>query len=90
MILFYRKAAYERNLLIFATIKRCLITWNPQTYFIAKFNENFIKKLHQKSGKDIGDIQKAVQLINALRKDYYQCVEEDLININNAIEKITN
>ena len=53
-------------------------------------DENFIKKLHQKSGKDIGDIQKAVQLINALRKDYYQCVEEDLININNAIEKITN
>lgn len=53
-------------------------------------DEKFIKKLHQKSGKDINDIQKAVQLINALRKDYYQCVEEDLININNAIEKITN
>lgn len=53
-------------------------------------DENFIKKLHQKSGKDLVDIQKAVQLINALRKDYYQSVEEDLININNAIEKITN
>lgn len=52
-------------------------------------DDNFIKKLHQKSGKDLQDIEKVVRLINYQRKSYNQSIEEDLIEINNAIEKIT-
>ena len=53
-------------------------------------DDNFIKKLQQKSGKNIEDIEKVVRLINYQRKSYNQSIEEDLIEINNAIEKITN
>ena len=53
-------------------------------------DDNFIKKLHQKSGKNLEDIEKVVRLINYQRKSYNQSIEEDLIEINNAIEKITN
>lgn len=53
-------------------------------------DEKFIRKLHQKSGKNLEDIKKVVELINTLRQNYYQSIENDLININNAIEKITN
>ena len=52
-------------------------------------DENFVKKLHQKSGKNIDDIEKVVRLINYQRKNYNLSIEEDLIEINNAIEKIT-
>ncbi len=52
-------------------------------------DDNFVKKLHQKSGKPIEDIEKVVRLINYQRKSYNQSIEEDLIEINNAIEKIT-
>ena len=52
-------------------------------------DDNFIKKLHQKSGKKLEDIEKVVRLINYQRKSYNQSIEEDLIEINNAIEKIT-
>ncbi|MES2748469.1 MAG: DUF4350 domain-containing protein [Bacteroidota bacterium] len=52
-------------------------------------DENFVKKLHQKSGKNLDDIEKVVRLINYQRKSYNQSIEEDLIEINNAIEKIT-
>ncbi len=55
----------------------------------AVLDENFIKKLHQKSGKNLEDIEKVVRLINYQRKSYNQSIEEDLIEINNAIEKIT-
>ncbi len=48
----------------------------------------FIKKLHQKSGKNLNDIQKVVYQINNYRKSPHTSVEEDLIEINNAIEKI--
>lgn len=51
-------------------------------------DEAFIKKLHQKSGKDTEDIEKVVRLINYQRKSYNQSIEEDLIELNNAIEKI--
>ena len=51
-------------------------------------DENFEKKLHQKTGKDIQDIEKVVRLINYQRKSYHESIEEDLIEINNAIEKI--
>jgi hypothetical protein len=53
-------------------------------------DENFIKKLQLKSGKNINDIEKVVRLINYQRKSYNQSVESDLIEINNAIEKILN
>lgn len=51
-------------------------------------DENFIKKLQVKTGKEIKDIEHLVYLINYQRKSYHQSVESDLIEINNAIEKI--
>ncbi|MDI9258248.1 DUF4350 domain-containing protein [Flavobacterium sedimenticola] len=53
-------------------------------------DENFIKKLHLKTGKDLKDIEHLVYLINYQRKSYHQSIESDLIEINNAIEKIIN
>ena len=53
-------------------------------------DDNFVKKLHQKTGKNLDDIEKVVRLINYQRKSYNLSIEEDLIEINNAIEKITN
>ena len=55
-----------------------------------KLDDEFIKKLHLKSGKDISDIQRAVFLINTHRKSPHSSIEEDLIQINKAIEKIIN
>lgn len=52
-------------------------------------NDDFIKKLHQKSGKNLVDIQKVVFLINAYRKSPHTSIEEDLIQINKAIEKVS-
>ncbi|MDR7210052.1 DUF4350 domain-containing protein [Flavobacterium piscis] len=53
-----------------------------------KLNDDFIKKLHHKSGKEESDIRELVLLINEHRKSYHGSLEEDLIRINNAIEKI--
>lgn len=53
-------------------------------------DDNFIKKLHHKTGKDITDIEDLVFLINEHRKSYHGNLEEDLIRINHAIEKILN
>lgn len=53
-----------------------------------KLDDDFVRKLHQKSGKDISLIERAVFLINMHRKSYHGSVEDDLIQINNAIEKI--
>ncbi|WP_309610119.1 DUF4350 domain-containing protein [Flavobacterium sp.] len=55
-----------------------------------KLDDEFIKKLHLKSGKDISDIQRAVFLINTHRKSPHSSIEEDLIQMNKAIEKIIN
>jgi len=54
----------------------------------SKLDDDFIKKLHYKTGKDEKDIQELVDLINDHRKSYHGSVEEDLIRINTAIEKI--
>ena len=51
-------------------------------------NDDFVKKLHQKSGKNLIDIQNVVFLINAYKKSPHDSIEDDLIKINNAIEKI--
>jgi hypothetical protein len=51
-------------------------------------DEQFCKKLQQKSGKKIEDINRVVYLINQHRKSYHQSIESDLITLNNAIEKI--
>lgn len=53
-------------------------------------DENFIKKFHLKSGKNIDDINNVVRLINYQRSTYNQSIEDDLIELNNAIEKILN
>ena len=53
-------------------------------------DENFIKKLQSKTGKELQDIEHLVYLINYQRKSYNQSIESDLIEINNAIEKILN
>lgn len=54
----------------------------------ATLDENFEKKLQQKTGKKMEDIQRAVYLINQYRKKYHQSIESDLIALNTAIEKI--
>jgi hypothetical protein len=53
-------------------------------------DDNFIKKLQAKSGKNSFDIQNLVYLINQHRKNNFTAIESDLIAINNAIEKIIN
>ncbi len=55
-----------------------------------KLDSDFIKKLHHKSGKKLEDIQNVVVLINAYRKNNYVSIEDDLLKINNAIEKVIN
>lgn len=52
-----------------------------------KLDDSFVKKLHLKSGKDQLLIDKAVRLIHKHQKRY-QSTEEDLIEINNILEKI--
>lgn len=52
-----------------------------------KLDDDFVKKLHLKSGKDRLLIDKAVRLIHKHQKRY-QSTEEDLIEINNILEKI--
>jgi hypothetical protein len=54
----------------------------------SSLNDEFIKKLHYKTGKNETDIQELVFLINEHRNSYHGSLEEDLIRINNAIEKI--
>lgn len=53
-----------------------------------RLDDDFIKKLHHKSGKEESDIRELVFLINEHRKSYHGSLEEDLIRINNAIDKI--
>ncbi|MEN2487655.1 DUF4350 domain-containing protein [Flavobacterium sp. B11] len=53
-----------------------------------KLDEDFITKLHYKTGKDEKDIRDVIQLINDHRNSYHGSLEEDLIKINTAIEKI--
>lgn len=53
-----------------------------------KLDDDFVKKLHHKTGKDEKDIQELVFLINEHRNSYHDSIEQDLIRINNAIEKI--
>lgn len=55
-----------------------------------KLDDDFIKKLHHKSGKKLEDIQNVVSLIKAYRKNNYISIEDDLLQINNAIEKVIN
>jgi hypothetical protein len=51
-------------------------------------DENFIKRFHQKSGKNQEDIRKAINLIIDFKKSNSISTEKDLITITNAIEKI--
>ncbi|AWA31238.1 hypothetical protein HYN48_14665 [Flavobacterium magnum] len=60
-----------------------------QDYMIdtAVLDEQFVRKLQLKSGKNIEDIEHLVYLIRKSRSDY-RAVESDLIEISQAIEKI--
>ncbi len=51
-------------------------------------DENFIKKLQAKTGKSTEDITTLVQLINYHKNTYNQGLEEDLLKLNRAIEKV--
>jgi hypothetical protein len=53
-----------------------------------KLDADFVKKLHQKSGKDYFIIEKAVFLINNHRKSPHTSIEDDLVEINKALEKV--
>lgn len=55
-----------------------------------KLDDDFARKLQHKSGKKLEDIKQAVDLINAYRKSSFLSIEEDLIQINKAIEKVVN
>ena len=50
-------------------------------------DDNFIRKLHQKSGKSLVDIQNIVFSINHHRKNNFESIEADLIELNAAIER---
>ena len=50
-------------------------------------DDNFIKKLHQKTGKNLLEIQSIVFMINHHRKNNFQSVESDLLELNSAIER---
>ncbi len=56
----------------------------------SKLDADFVKRLQQKSGKSHFDIERMVYLINTHRRSPHSSIEDDLIHINNAIEKITN
>lgn len=60
-----------------------------QDYLIDTQNldDDFIKKVHQKTGKDITIIEKAVLLIKRQRKTF-KSTEADLIELNSVLEKI--
>jgi len=60
-----------------------------QDYLIDTQNldDDFIKKVHQKTGKDITVIEKAVLLIKRQRKTF-KSSEADLIELNGVLEKI--
>src|SRR5690606_18183480 len=54
----------------------------------SKLNEEFARKYAQKSGKDLSLIKSALNKINSYRNNRHISIEADLIEINNAIEKI--
>lgn len=53
-----------------------------------KLDADFVKKLHQKSGKDYFIIERAVFLINNHQKSPHNSIEDDLVEINKALEKV--
>lgn len=55
-----------------------------------KLDDDFVRKVQQKSGRKLEDIQKVVTLIHLYRKSSYQSIETDLIEMNTAIEKVIN
>ena len=54
----------------------------------SRLDEEFIKKLAHKSGKDPGEVKKAVQLINTFRQQPEMPSENFLLELNAAFEKI--
>lgn len=54
----------------------------------SKIDDAFARKLQQKTGKPMADIEQALYLVRAHRNSAHTAVEEDLIKINTALEKI--
>jgi hypothetical protein len=54
----------------------------------SKLDEDFVKKLTQKSGRKQTDVEQVVFLINNYRRSPHNSVEEDLIAMDAAIEKV--
>lgn len=54
----------------------------------SKLNNDFVQKLHLKTGKPKSDIEKIVYLIHSHRSNNKNSTQNDLIELNNAIEKI--
>lgn len=52
----------------------------------SKLDDDFIKKLHLKTGKDLALIEKIVRLIQKQKKRF-KSTEEDLVDLNQVIEK---
>jgi hypothetical protein len=50
-------------------------------------DDTFVEKLHLKTGKPVADIQHAIRLIKKYRYQF-ESTEEDVIEINKAIEKL--
>lgn len=59
-------------------------------YYIdtSNLNEDFVEKLHQKTGKPLDDVKHLVKLINFHKSSKDQAIESDLIELNKAIEII--
>lgn len=51
-------------------------------------DDNFVKKLHQKSGKSIADIQIVIFKIKSFQINDHKSSENDLIELNSAVEKL--
>ncbi|MGC4129302.1 MAG: hypothetical protein QM564_07020 [Bergeyella sp.] len=55
-----------------------------------KLDEDFIKKLHLKTGKSIEKIAEAVELIKKGSDPYFNVMREDLIKMNTLLDEILN
>ncbi len=53
-----------------------------------KLDKEFAQKLHQKTGKPIEDIEKALMMINNVLHPKKQFTETELIELNNSLDKI--
>jgi hypothetical protein len=53
-----------------------------------KLDDNFAMKIHQKTGKDLKKISKAVLLLNKAMDSYAQVTKEDFLEMNFLLDEI--